>query len=287
MARGTAGLAAALVVASGCSSSPQQPAGIDASSSPNCLPAVTPMPRANIGPDVDLRVVCGETASAAVASVDEMSAGGTIWTVSLAGDPQFGAPRNQFVTCQVDGPTVAFVSFEAPPSALPGDAFSTVVTIHAEHGEFPDGTVHVRAEIVPASATTATPTIDFGDVPVSMRALRDLSFLLTDASNLQMNPAVGAPFDVAPATGMRIASRTIRPWQAAFTSYVPGDYTGMATWTVIPATMQTPTSAACTSQVTVTLHARAVAADASADAGDGTPDDGGPPASADAGVNAS
>jgi hypothetical protein len=272
-ARLAATLSALALAACGSSSHPSTAGTAGFGGSSLCGDAAMLMPQVHVGPDVDLRVVCDGTAQAPVASVDEMSTGSTVWTVSVAGDAQFSVPETELVSCQFKGPAVAFVSFQAPQSALPGDSFSTVATIHAEHGEFPDGTVHVRAEIVPASATTATPTIDFGDVPTGRIAhAPDLVIVLADGTNLTVDEAPALPFALMPEGPSKVGARNIRAWQATFAVNEPGDYTTTASWTAAPAgTPMTPPDA-CTTRLMVTMHARAVAPDASA--GDGATDDG-------------
>jgi hypothetical protein len=259
-----AGLVVA-VAASGCAKSPT--AAEDGGTS--CHATMPPMPLVHIGPDVALRVVCGATAQAPVASVDELGPSGTIWSISLAGDAAFFLLAQGFVTKQASGPSVAFVSFQAPPSALPGDTFSTVATIHADCGAFPDGKVNVRATIVPASATTTTSTIDFGDVPVGESAPpRALTVVLADGTETftldpQLDPR---PFSIS--LGSTTMGSNLRPLVVGFRSSVPGDQSAVATWTVAPGMGLAPTAVGCTTGLTVTLHARAVEVDAGVDGTD-------------------
>jgi hypothetical protein len=260
----------ALATLTGCANLPQ-PSTDGATTPLSCSPATKAMPRAHIGPDVHLRVLCGEAAQAAVASVDELGAGVTDWSVSLEGDMGFSLSQIAFVTCQVTGPSVAFVQFLPPAGAVPGDTFSTVVTVQATNGAFPNGTVNVRAEIVAATSSTSTPTIDFGDVPVG--TLPDeqlLVFTVPDTSiDLKMDPPYfEAPFSIAVAPATNPVAKNIRAWHVAFRAFVPGDYTVVGTWTAASPVLALPSPDACSTKTTVMVHARAVAVDAGADGAD-------------------
>ncbi|HVU51212.1 MAG TPA: hypothetical protein VHL80_11025 [Polyangia bacterium] len=263
--------ALALAALPACSSS--GPSGSAAPPAAVCG-AGRPMPVAHIGPDVRLRVLCDGLATAGVASVDEEGSGTTSWSVSLAGDAAFSLPISSFRTCQAVGPTVALVQLLVPPGAVPGDAFDTTATIHADDGSFADGRVSVHADVTAPSFDLDPPSIDFGDVLPNRGASRTLRILDHEAVPVSVSPS--APTDPSFGYGPDVGAPGMMTgllWSMSFVGQEVGDHTATVTWTAEPGAVP-----ACQTTKTMTLHARVVAPDGGAQDGgaqDGGASDGG------------
>jgi len=248
---------------------------VDLPPHPICGSGVS-MPRANIGPDVNLRVLCGTMAAAGVASVDEEGDGSTSWTTSLIGDPAFVLPQDAFLTCQANSPTVARVQLLVPPGAVPGDAFDAVVTVHASDGSFADGQVHVHADVTAPMFDLQPTSIDFGDVLPDQGATRMLTIVDHDAVPVnitaQLVTAVDTPppFGYGPDLARGIMNNT-RQWLVSFVGRDVGDYS-----TTLEFSAGASTPSQCQTKKSLALHARVVAPDG------GAPDGGARDATADA-----
>jgi hypothetical protein len=218
----------------------------------------SPAVRAFIGPDVDLLVPCGANlVESPIASVDVV--GGCVsWAVSWQGDPSLtavvphsamGAGSDSLVTCDRTSPTVVSASFTAPLTAVPGDAFDGVVTVHAEDGSFADGTVKVHVLIVIPRITLDRTAIDFGDVPLG--ATKELSFRFAIDSSAPVlilpDEYVKGPFNV------NIGGPLV---QVTFEGATPGDYASSFTWTApaLPGGGSLPAACVWTTTTPVNAH---------------------------------
>jgi hypothetical protein len=243
----------------------------------SCQSARGGMTHANLGPDLNLQVLCGGSAIGGIASVSHEGAGSTSWTVSLSGDPEFVASDSSLLTCEASGTTVVVVKLGVPPDALPGATFDAVATIKARDGSFPTGTVKVHGEVVTPRATVA-PTLDFGDVPAWTSPTQTIRFINDTTAPVLIIPdfVSRAPFTAA-ASGSPDMMTSTTLWFMALQPSPPGDYTVDTSWTVAPAP-NLGLSDVCVSKKTVTLHAHVVAVDGGAD---------GPPAGSDGGLDGS
>jgi hypothetical protein len=231
-----------------------------------CSPAVAAMPTVHVGPDLTMRALCGTTTRGAVASVDERGNGVTRWSLSLQGDPAFFVMPAPFETCQSTSPTVALVQFAAPPDALPGATYAAVVTVHADDGSFPDGKVNVSAEVVSPSITVDTSTLDFGDVPLGVTAMRAINFNAPDEDvTFRIDSAPNSTFVLTMQVGLiQRLSPNLHSWNVSFHSDAPGDYTTSMTWTASPARLVSAPPP-CTWRATIPMHARVLPPDAGQD----------------------
>jgi hypothetical protein len=265
------------------------------------------MPRALIGPDVDVRVLCGGTVNAPIASIDEPGAGVTRWSFTVKGDPAFSpgmAPigrrmalsqpmsMNTFVTCEATSPQVAFVEFNPPLDAVPGSTFDAIATVHADDGSFADGMVKLRGDVIAPALTVDKTSVDFGDVAPGAMPVIPIHFA---GENGALEPFLDPP---PVATGMSegVAYYSYGPfvftptkiqcsgcftlnllvWDVTFMSDVPGDYSTTVGWRAPPPPRLStcaeagpclPLPPKCDWTTTMTLHARVVA-DAGADTAD-------------------
>jgi hypothetical protein len=234
-------------------------------------PSGPPMPRALIGPDLSLRVLCNGQTSGPIASVDEQGPGVTSWSISVTGDPAFAPGARSFQTCRGDSPQVAFVGFTPPPNAVPGDSFDAVATVHAEDGSFADGTVNLHGEVAAANVAASTTAIDFGDVAPGDVPARELDFTVLDGGAVQILHDVlsGSPFVFTEVSPPRTGSRIASNWRVTFQSRVPDDYTTSVGWRGLPVERTgLAAAAACVWTTTVTLHARVLADGGASDGGD-------------------
>jgi hypothetical protein len=249
------------------------------------------MPRALIGPDVDVRVLCTATAQVPIASVDVPGAGVARWSFKVKGDPAFGLPQspqqmslNTFVTCQADSPQVALVNFNPPIGALPGSTFDAIATVHADDGSFADGTVKLHGEVAAAVLTVDKTSVDFGDVAPGAMPVIPLHFTAEkgDSVNLFLDPPPAAsgprsvvasysygPFVIMPLAPAREGSGPFN-WKVTFMTDVPGDYSATVGWSATPITAACPPGADCPVRpvppddppcdwtTTIMLHARVV-----------------------------
>jgi hypothetical protein len=232
------------------------------------------MARAFIGPDVDLRVPCTVTVQVPVASVDAVGGGCADWSIALQGDPDFTTVSDPLVqdagvfrTCETIGPTVASVSFTPPLTAVPGDTFDAVVTVHASDGSFSDGKVKVHAVVAVPTDTIDKTAIDFGDVPLGTHPMVPIKFTFANKAVIpQPNAVLQGPFFLSEAGGS-VASGWITQF-VNLDAYRPGDYTNSFTWTA--PTLPTPVASllppACLWTTTIAVHGRVVGVvDANAD----------------------
>jgi hypothetical protein len=283
-------VALAIFPAFGCSAGPPTapPTGshiCGATSSPS-------MPRALIGPDVDVHTFCAGTAQAPIASVDELGAGVTRWSITVKGAAAFTPdPKGSaFVTCEATGPQVAFAQFSPPRDALPGAIFDAIATVHADDGSFADGTVKLHGEVVAPVVTVDKTTVDFGNVGPGDKVTIPLHFTedngattvrpdsKPDAGTTRVFPSYAyGPFV--------ITLGGVRPsiWNVTFMTDVPGDYSATVGWRAGPpgAPCQGAGDASCLATpspcdwtTTITLHARVVV-DGGADADTADASDGG------------
>jgi hypothetical protein len=277
----------ALAIFPACSDLPTPPPVGDFGGCPGATSS-PPMPRALIGPDVDVRVLCGGTTQVPIASVDELGAGFTKWSFTVAGDSSFGALQgpdaavepglglaphsNNFVTCQANSPQVAFVGFNPPADALPGTSFDAIATVHSEDRSFADGTVRLHGEIVTPVVTVDKTSVDFGSVGVGDVLALALAFTIEGGAEVFIVPDSYSepPFSITLVDKAQDPSSSLRNWSVAFQSNVPGDYSASVGWQALPATLlKAPTP--CIWATMMTLHARVV--------GDGGADSGSPDAS--------
>jgi hypothetical protein len=262
--------AVALVVAA-CSVRPGPTFG-DGVAPALCSASAPPMPVVHLGPDVTIRAICGGSGQAAVASVDEHGPGVTAWSISVRGTPSsaFSLKQTTFRTCQTDGPMVALVFFQAPPGAVPGDAFDAVVTVDADDGSFAAGTVNVHAEIVKPWVTIDKANLEFGDVLPGASPMQTLSVSAPDGVNVFFE-MVGSldSFSLA-----RIPPQTkgnTSAWSVTFEAFLPGDHSASLRFASSPILDSPP---ACGWTATIGLHARVVA-DGGAPDGDAPVSEGG------------
>jgi hypothetical protein len=241
-------------VALGCkASSPEGGAPFPTS----CLTDVAPMPLVNLGPDVNFKVLCAGAVSAPVASVSELGAGITEWSISIDGHPAFSISQTAATTCGTSGVTVAQVLFQAPADAVPGDSFDAVVTVQSVNGAFAPGTVKVHADIVAVDVTVDRTSVDFGDVPANVIANQVLTFRNLSSGEVWIQ----APPDIAPFVyGAFLAP--IAPGQSlerrfSASAFIAGDYSSTGTWTATvmrgDVAMVPPS---CTRTFDVAAHAR-------------------------------
>jgi hypothetical protein len=232
---------------------------------------------------------------APVASVDELGAGATTWSVTVKGDPAFRAGTLQeplgtntasFVACSADSPQVGLVECTPPAGAMPGVTFDAIATVHADDGSFADGTVKLHAEVTAPVLTVDKTNVDFGDVAPGENATIPLRFTADDVNgdrvDLVLDPPPKAkglvdgvasyfygPFVITPgdAQGSDSFMLDIPVWNVTFMADVPGEYSATVGW------LGRPSPGACTNPVrcpgaldptpcdwttTITLHARVV-----------------------------
>jgi hypothetical protein len=154
------------------------------------------------------------------------------------------------------------VVFTAPATAVPGDTFDAVVTVHALDGSFADGTVKVHAAIIVPRITVDKTTIDFGDVSVGAESTISLKFSTLDPVEVGPDAFVKAPFLVGGGGGVEggiawnlsVGAGARYPFGSG-----PGDYTTTFTWTAPASPQARP--AACLWTTTTTVHARILGAD--------------------------
>jgi hypothetical protein len=251
---------------------------------PGCSTAVTPVPVANLGPDLTLRSTCASTVHGPVASVGEIAGGILSWSATIAGDPSLTLDVTSFASCASSDTQVALVSFTPPRTAKPGDAFDAVVTVHASHDAFPAGTVKVHGEVVTPVVTAVNPVIDFGGVPVGTSQGQELVFNSEMSSPVTLVlPTLDAnsQFDLGHSNLEVVLGKSTKV-VVSIHSRTLGDVSATAVWVVTPV-LNTTLPTGCTSTVTTTLHAHVVPWGAtSSDAGDAGAD--GP---ADAAVDSS
>jgi hypothetical protein len=279
-------MAFAIFPACGFSHQDQPPSGFDscpASSSPS-------MPRALIGPDVDVRVLCGGAAVAPIASVDAVGAGATRWSFTVTGDSAFrpgtfqepSGTASSFVVCQADSPQVAFVQCIPPVDAPPGSTFDAIATVHADDGSFADGTVKLHAEVSAPIVTVDKTNVDFGNVAPGESVTMPLRLTVenNEGVNLFLDPPPAAtsmldgvasssygPFVIN--GGMLQGSTSFGlhafVWNVTFVSDAPGDYSETVGWRATPVPASCEADASCSAPTddpscdwttTVTLHAR-------------------------------
>jgi hypothetical protein len=263
-------LALVLATAGACGGQPAGPHG-DPGVCASALGAAKPV--AHIGPDANLRVLCGQPARAAVASVDVPGAGLTWWSLSLEGDQGYAADPLTFVTCAAASPRVAFVSFVPPMDAVPGDAFDARVTVRSSDGAFATDTVQVHAEVAAPTVTVDTTMIDFGDVALGSLSLLDV------ALQVESQVSVVAPSDEAPfsflsySTSDRVGPRVFKFHVVAAAS-TPGDYSLRSEWRAgyqPDGTFPAP----CDWHLTIPIHMHVLDdVDGGSDAGPNAPEDG-------------
>jgi hypothetical protein len=190
-----------------------------------------------------------------------------MWSISLQGDPAFnflfpldGHTTN---TCDLSGPSVVSVAFRAPPTAVPGDAFDVVVTVHSNDGSFRDGKVKVHAVIVVPRIAVDKTAIDFGDVPLGTKPAIPLNFDGQVAVSIQPDGLVKPPFFLG--GGGSMVSGSVR-WTFVVEAGAdqlfgagPGDYTSSFAWSA-PA-LPSGLPAACLWTTTTTVHARVLDVD--------------------------
>jgi hypothetical protein len=214
-----------------------------------------PMPSVHIGPDVDVRAVCGAPTTVPVASVDEQGAGATRWSATIVGDPALSvAQPSDFTTCSFSGPNVASVLIVVPPDAMPGDVYDGVVTVTATDGSFPTGTVKVHAVVAAPTFTVTPEVVEFGDVAAGKNAQRNVTFVSGNSAVLGVVPTT----QQAPPFFLSLIHPTVRPqlsqlWSVSISSATPGDYTQIFTWTAGPSA---DAGSACTWMTTLPVHAR-------------------------------
>jgi hypothetical protein len=208
-------------------------------------------PRASIGPDVKLEVVCGQTVSGAIASVSNSEGGTTTWSVSLAGDSSFSLEQGAFATCAGMSPSVAIVIFTPPTTAALGDSFDTVATVRADDGSFPSGTVAVHATVIALTATVEPTVLELGEVAPGQIAEKTLTFHAAPGASA-IQPSDFAPFSFHFA-GSRTNGRDFA-WNVTALSSTPGDYMLLSQWTVGLKPGALPP--ACDWHVNVPIHVR-------------------------------
>jgi hypothetical protein len=238
---------------------------------PGCQSSGAGTPLANLGPDLNLPVLCRMSARGAVASVDQEGPGATTWAVSLDGDPHFSLEGETFVTCEGTSPTVAMVDLQAEFESVPGETYDAVATISAVGDVFPTTRVAIHGE-VEAPRVSAPTSVDFGDVPAWTLSSQMVRFINSSPAPVAivLGPDDPLPFSFAFGDASKVASSTT-PWLIELQPSPPGDYTVTTSWTATPNPMLT-FPPACLWTQTITLHAHVVdAPDAGAD---GSPDAG-------------
>jgi hypothetical protein len=226
-----------------------------AGASPGCAFDGGAPPLANLGPDLTLRVLCGTGSRGAIASVNEPAPGATRWMVSLEGDPHFSLEATSFLTCENNGPTVAFVDLQPATGAVPGDRFEAVATITADGDAFPTTNVALHGEVV-APNVSAPSVLDFGDVPFGAAEGRMLRFINASPSPVALfpNDRFFPPFTLATAA-VPTPSTTVTTWTVTLADAAPGDYSIPTTWTATPSpTLTFPQPCLWTQTITLRVH---------------------------------
>jgi hypothetical protein len=219
------------------------------------------MAHALIGPDVTIRALCASPARAPIASVSEEGLGVVDWSVTLRGDPTFGAD-GPFGTCAKTRTQVATVTFDPPPDATPGRTFDTVATVSSQNGAFADGTVNVHGLIVAASASTSTTTLDFGDVAPGAAVSLPLRFALSSDQVVLTVRIDNLPVLFVIQKNGGLIQSTVSAWTVTFTApAAPGSYTDMLTFDAVPGAAP-DAGPECTWTQVISLRARVVAAGA-------------------------
>jgi hypothetical protein len=262
-------MALALSAPAGCGGVEKLADGGGATANAPCSFQAPSMPTVHLGPDATIRTLCGRTTQAPIASVDERGNGVTSFSLSVEGSPELIVSPGVLMACQLDGPTVAFVLFSPTPEERPGQTFDGVVTVHAADGSFPDGRVKVHAEIVKPTVTVSPEVLDFGDVPLGSRVMRELSLVTPFADLSLLLTNLPNPDFAFTMLGAPVKNRTpqIQTWEVSFTADTPGDHVHQITWTATPADVVPPVPE-CSSTGTITLRAHVLAADAAAPGGD-------------------
>jgi hypothetical protein len=237
---------------------------------PPCTPGAPTQPSAHIGPDVNLRVLCGGRARAAIASVDEHGAGITGWHVSLSGDPAFTLEgASELSSCALHL-SVATVVLVPPDSAPAGSTFDAVATVAANDGaSFPPGTVKLHGEMTQPVVTVDHTSIDFGDTDQQLLEQHRIVFQIDSPGAMVAAPPEHAPFIFYESGARDLAAGTF-PWLVADVVAPPGDYTYPSRWSV-SAKGSGDTPPACAWAVTIPIHVHITGPDGGADAASEAP----------------
>jgi hypothetical protein len=264
------------------SQTPSPPAAFGVCSGATSSPS---MPRVLLGPDVDVRVFCGGTIQAPCASVEELGAGVTRWSLIVTGDAAFapgpvqslnpmgigagqGPLANTFAVCQASSPEVAMVDFSPPADALPGSTFDSIATVHSEDGSFADGIVKLHGEVTAPVVTVDKTSVDFGNVAAGDGlSMMPLDFSL-DGSQVTLVPDAY----VIPPFYVTTNDPTVQPgnssvWnvvlqvfgQGDYPATVPGEYSATFGWRAVPSFLPNTTTGPCVWSTKVAVHARVVA----------------------------
>lgn len=259
--------ALALLAACGGNGSPHDAATGGGGNDPiagACSPSAPPMPVTHIGPDITLRALCGQEVASEFASVDDRGGGIISWSLHLESTTPavFGLTNSAFQSCHA---SIATIAFQPPVGAVPGDTFDGIVTVHADDGSFPDGTVNVHGEVVAPIVAVDPPTLELGDVLPGTPVTRPLVFFVANdlGSSLVQFFGPSPPFGLEMRPFTR-AQPNVSSWVVTFEANIPGDYLAAIPFQTAHSPAQPE---ACEWSTTFMVHARVV--------GDaGTPDGG-------------
>jgi hypothetical protein len=247
----------ALLALAGCVEGRRRPVTAPA---PAVEPARGSQALANLGPDVDARVLCGDSVTVPYASVSSLDETLITWTPTISGAPEWTLDSNGSGTTVVTGglTTVVTATLAAPLTAVPGDRYDAIVSVRADADAFPPGTVNLHGEVVAPVVTVDQISIDFGDIPLGGPATRTLTFRNESPSPVLLFAAANegpfvfsepsAPLKQGQQVGLTVVA-------AALTL---GDYTTEASWRS-SATVNTQLPPACLGSTKVTVHVRIVA----------------------------
>ena len=211
-----------------------------------------PAPIVHLGPDVNVRSVCGNGIVVAVASLFAVEGGAFRWRASLGTESgPFTLETTRGTTCPNGIVDVVRVTLNPPHDAAPGDAFDATVSFAAEDEAFPPGVVKVHVGIA-ALPFQAPDVIEFGDVPVGSPVRREIIFRYPVTSPVWVRTTAepDAPFGLEypqPTTFGGVAS-----YWALLDASLAGDFSSQATFQVVNQPEgRAPT---CASPKTILLH---------------------------------
>lgn len=237
-----------------------------------CLPDPNrpPLPVVNVGPDATIRVPCGGSGTAVIATLSAVQGGPFDWRATVNERPDaFTIGPNGGTACVGDQITFVTATFRQPYAALPGDAFDTTVTIFSPEGAFSAETVHLRGEILTGKLEIPS-MVDFGDIPVGVSPQLPITFEAGGSWDtiVRLVSPLPAPFSLSPYNDSLRGRGSIRIAIVVDAS-TPGTFEADSHWELAPLTPDGATQ--CETAATIKLRARVFSTEdgGAGDAGEG------------------